>query len=84
MAILFAFLTTCAFSLPFEILETAEIAVRMTAGTFAEKLTAFLPVLGERMFPQAILLFILFFLLYRTLLHGIGKKEFSLAAPSTR
>ncbi|MBQ6509990.1 MAG: hypothetical protein IJI07_11005 [Flexilinea sp.] len=80
MAVLFAFLTSCAFSLPFEIIETAEIPVRMPAGTFAEKLTAFLPVLGGRMFPQGIVLFILFLLLYRTLLRRIGKKEFSPAA----
>ncbi len=80
MTILFAFLTSCAFALPFEILETAEIAARMPAGTFAEKLTAFLPVLGGRMYPQGILFFILFLLLYRTLLPRIEKKHFSFAA----
>ena len=80
MTILFAFLTSCAFSLPFELLETAEIAVRMPAGTFAEKLTAFLPVLGERMFPQGILFFILFLLLYRALLRRIKSMDFSAAA----
>ena len=77
MTILFAFLTSCAFSLPFELLETAEIAARMPAGTFAEKLTAFLPVLGKRMFPQGILFFILFLLLYRTLLRRIKGMDFS-------
>lgn len=80
MVILFAFFASCAFAIPFEVLETAEIAARMPAGTFAEKLTAFLPVLGERMFPQGILLFILFLLLFKMLLRRIEKKQFSPAA----
>ena len=80
MEILFAFLTSCAFALPFEILNTGEIAVRMPERTLIEKITAFLPVWGERMFPGAILLFILFLLLYRMLLKRIRNKGFSIAA----
>ena len=79
--ILFAFLSACAFALPFELLETAEIAARMPAGTFAEKLSAFLPVLGTRMFPQGMLLFLLFLLLYRVLIKRIRRKQFSMASP---
>lgn len=78
--ILFAFLSACAFALPFELLETAEIAARMPAGTFAEKLSAFLPVLGTRMFPQGMLLFLLFLLLYRVLIKRIRRKQFSMAS----
>ncbi len=78
--ILFAFLTSCAFSLPFELLDTAEIAARMSAGSIWEKYTAFLPVLGSRMFPHGGLLFLLFFLLYRVVLPKIRGKQFSLSA----
>ena len=80
MTIILSFLTACAFSLPFVFLETAEIAARMPASTFVEKLTAFLPVLGQRMYPQAILLFPLFWVLYRTFLKRINGKDFSLSA----
>lgn len=80
MSLLLAFLTACAFSLPFELLDTAEIGVLMPGHTLLEELTAFLTVLGKRMYPQCILLFLLFLLLYRTLLAKIRNKHFSLSA----
>ena len=79
-SLILAFLTTAAFSLPFEVLYTAEIAGRMSTGSFVEEMTAFLPVLGERMFPQSILLFVLFIFLYRSMLKRVEKRHFSLAA----
>ncbi len=80
LTILLAFLTSCAFSLPFELLDPAEIGSRMPEGTFFEKLTAFFPALGERMFPQSILLFLLFLLLYHVMLGRTRRREFSAAA----
>ena len=80
LAIFFAFLTACAFSLPFELLDTAEIGALMPEASVWEELTAFLPVLGKRMYPQCILLFPLFFLLYRCLFRVIRPKQFSLSA----
>ena len=80
MSILLAFLTACAFSLPYELLNPAEIGALMPESSVLEKLTAFLPVLGKRMYPQCILLFPLFCLLYRTLLRKIKPKQFSLSA----
>ena len=80
LPVLLAFLTSCAFSLPFEILDTAEIGARMPGGSAAEKFSAFLPVLGKKMYPGSILLFLLFLLLYRVLLERIRKKQFSRSA----
>ena len=80
LSIVYSFLTTCAFTLPFEVLDTAEIAARMPGGSFGEKITAFLPVFGERMFPRDMLLFPLLFILYRTMLKKVQKKHFSLSA----
>ena len=80
LTIILSFLTACAFSLPFELLDTAEIGARMPEHSVLEKLTAFLPVLGKRMYPQGILLFLLFLFIYRTLLPRIRAKQFSLSA----
>ena len=80
MSIVFAFLTACAFSLPYELLDTAEIGRLMPEHTFLEEVTAFLPVLGKRMYPQCILLFILFVFLYRVLFSKICQKQFSVTA----
>ena len=80
MTILFAILTACAFSLPYKLLDPAEIGVLMPERTVLEELTAFLPVLGKRMYPQCLLLFLLSFFLYRVLLIKISKKQFSMSA----
>ncbi len=80
MIYLFAFLTSCAFALPFTLLETAEISARMPYGTGLEKLTAFVPVLGRRMFPQGILAFVLFCFLYSVLFRRIRNRLFSMSA----
>ena len=80
LPVLFAFLSACAFAPPYEIINTAEIAARMPEGSGAEKISAFLPVLGERMYPRSILLFLLFLLLYRVLLPRIRREKFSVSA----
>ncbi|MBR6088315.1 MAG: hypothetical protein IKP86_00180 [Anaerolineaceae bacterium] len=80
LSILFAFLTTCAFSMSYELLDTAEIGALMPEHSVIEELSAFLPVFGKRMYPQCILLFILFLFLYRTLIPRIRPKQFSVSA----
>ena len=80
MSVVFAVLTACAFSLPFALLDPAEIGALMPEHSIIEELTAFLPVLGKKMYPQCMLLFLLFFLFYRTFLGRIRKKQFSMAA----
>ncbi len=80
LSIILAFLTSCAFSMPYEILDTAEIGLHMPTGTLVEKASAFLPVLGERMFPQSIVYFILFLMVYKFMLRRISGKPFSPAA----
>ena len=80
LSIFLAFLTSLAFSLPNELLDPAEIGKRMPEHSLLEELTAFLSVLGRRAYPQVMLLFVLFWLLYRTLLSRIRSKQFSLAA----
>lgn len=80
LSIILAFLTSLAFSLPNELLDPAEIGKRMPEHSVIEELTAFLSVLGKRAYPQVILLFVLFWLLYRFLLSRICSKQFSLSA----
>lgn len=80
LSIVLAFLTSLAFSLPNELLDPAEIGKRMPEHSVIEELTAFLSVLGKRAYPQVMLLFVLFWLLYRVLLRRIGSKQFSLSA----
>ncbi len=80
LSLLFAFFAALAFGMPFEILNTAEIAARMPEGTVPEKISAFLPVFGERVYPQAILLFPLLFFVIRALMKRIHGRRFSLAA----
>lgn len=80
LPMLFAILTACAFSLPYELLDTAEIGALMPEHTVLEKVTAFLPVLGKRMYPQCILLFLLFLFLYRVVIPKIRAKHFSMSA----
>ena len=80
LSIVLAFLTSCAFSLPYEILDTAEIGFRIPSGTLLEKVSAFFPVLGSRMYPQGLLLFLLFLFLYHVLLGRIRRKHFSHSA----
>ncbi len=80
LSLLFAFFAALAFGMPFEILDTAEIASRMPEGTALEKFSAFLPVFGERVYPYAILLFPLLFLVIRALMKRVHGRPFSLAA----
>ena len=80
LSVFLAFLTSLAFSLPNELLDPAEIGRRMPEHSVIEELTAFLPVLGRRAYPQVLLLFVLFWLLYRNLLNRIRTKQFSAAA----
>ena len=80
LSIILAFLTSLAFSLPNELLDPAEIGKRMPEHSVIEELTAFLSVFGKRAYPQVILLFVLFWLLYRNLLGRIRSKQFSLSA----
>ena len=80
LSVFLAFLTSLAFSLPNELLDPAEIGRRMPEHSVIEELTAFLPVLGRRAYPQVILLFVLFWLLYRNLLQRIRTKHFSVSA----
>ena len=80
LTLLLAFLTSCAFALPCELLDTSQIAARMAEGSYGEKLTAFLPVIGEKTYPACILLFPLFYLVYRVLIGKIQNKQFSLSA----
>ena len=80
LILVFAFLSACAFSLPYELLDTAEIGALMPYGSFSEKMTAFLPVLGKRMYPQGILLYLLFFLTFYVLSQKIKHERFSAAA----
>ena len=80
LSIILAFLTSCAFSLPYELLDTAEIGILMPSGSLIEKVTAFITVTAERMFPQAILFFLLFLFLFHIMLCRIRRKHFSPAA----
>ena len=80
LSVFLAFLTSLAFSLPNELLDPAEIGRRMPEHSVIEEVTAFLPVLGRRAYPQVILLFVLFWLLYRNLLQRIRIKQFSVSA----
>ncbi|MBQ6343378.1 MAG: hypothetical protein IJI41_09665 [Anaerolineaceae bacterium] len=80
MQIFFVILTVFAFALPFEVIDPAEISLFMPEHTLLEELSAFLPVLGKRMYPQCILLFVLFLFVYHYLLQRIEKKHFSVSA----
>ena len=80
LSIILAFLTSCAVSLPYRLIDTAEIGALMPAGTLIEKVTAFAAVTAREMFPQTILYFLLFLFLYHGMLSRIRRKPFSQAA----
>lgn len=80
LTVLLAILTSCAFALPCEILDPAEIGSLMPEHSLIEELTAFLPVIGKRIYPNGILLFFLFFIIYRVMFRKISGKVFSLSA----